>query len=158
MFDIAQALLERNAAYVASEDDGIESEDKREIDLESSFPPAPPNPSPSALPPASSSINNTPSNLRPELMGKQRYAKESRARRRAAQQELRPPEDRQLKSATLKKRMNLEAIPTPTDAEELKATSTGWTGARVPTEKEAFTLEEVTSVPYNLRHVRWDGR
>jgi hypothetical protein len=150
--------LEHNAAHMASEDDGVESEDEREIDLESSFPPAPPNPSPNTFPPASSSINDVPSNLRPELMRRQRYAKESRARRRAAQQELHPPEDRQLKSAALKKRMNLEAIPTPTDAEELKATSTGWTGAQVPTEKEAFMLEEVTSALYNMCHVRWDGR
>jgi hypothetical protein len=52
----------------------------------------------------------------------------------------------------------LEAISTPTDAEEFNTTPTGWTGVRVPTEKENFTLEEVTGAPYNLRHVQWDGK
>jgi hypothetical protein len=81
-FDIARALFEHNATHMASEDDGIESEDKPEIDLEGSFAPAPPNPLSSSSQSASLSANNT---THPELTRKQRYAKESRARRRAAE-------------------------------------------------------------------------
>jgi hypothetical protein len=43
-----------------------------------------------------------------------------------------------LKSAALKKQMNLEVIPTPTDVEEFNAASTGWTGVQIPTEKKTL--------------------
>jgi hypothetical protein len=111
---------------------------------------------PSQPPPQS--VLNTAPNLRPDLTRKQRYAKESRARRRAAKQGLLPSEDRHLKSAAQKKRTNLEALLTPTDVEEMSATSTGWTGMRIAKETDTYTLEEVAKAPYNLRHVQWDGR
>jgi hypothetical protein len=157
-FDITQALFDQNVEGMAKEDDGGESEDECEIEtppLPSPFPNPFPSVSSSASPPASGTV---PSNPRPELTRKQRYAKESRARRRAAQQELLPSEDRRLKSIARKKRTNLEAIHTPTYAEGLNATSTGWTGVRVASEKKSFTLEEVTNAPYNLRHIHWDGK
>jgi hypothetical protein len=144
---------------MASDDGDAESEDERDIDVDGSFAPKFLHISPSASPSASSPINGTmPSNLRPGLTRKQRHAKESRARRRAATQELRPQDDRHLKSAVLKNQMNLEAIATPSDAEEFNAASTGWTGVRIPTEKMNFALEEVTGTLYNLRHVQWDGK
>jgi hypothetical protein len=63
-----------------------------------------------------------------------------------------------LKSIALKKRRNLDTISMATDAEILNATSTGWVGARIPNEEETFTLEQVMRAPYNLCHVKWDGR
>jgi hypothetical protein len=142
-----------------SEDDGIESEDEREIEIESpAFPSPPPNPlaGPSLL--MSQPALNATSNLRPDLTRKQRHAKESRARRRAGRQKLLPSEDRGLKSVAIKKRTNLEALPAPMNAEELSATSAGWTGARITKETNTYTLDEVKGAPYNLRHVQWDGR
>jgi hypothetical protein len=137
---------------MAREDDSVESEDERNIDVDGSFCPALPSPAPGSSTSSSSSL--TPSNLRPELTHEQRYAKESRAWQRAAMQELHPPEDHYFKSAALKKQTNLEAILTPTDAEEFNPASTGWVGVRVPTEKKNFTLEEVMGAPYNMRHVQ----
>jgi hypothetical protein len=101
---------------------------------------------------------NATSNLRPDLTRKQHHAKESRARRRAGRQKLLPSEDRGLKSVAIKKRTNLEALPAPMNAEELSATSAGWTGARITKETNTYTLDEVKGAPYNLRHVQWDGR
>jgi hypothetical protein len=63
-----------------------------------------------------------------------------------------------LKSMTLKRRRNLVAIPTPTNAEDLDAASMGWIGARILNDELTYTLEEVTSAPYNLCHVQWDRR
>ena len=164
---------------MANEDAGDESEDEREVEPPSSHidsedetgiegPSLPylsvsPSPTPNPLanvfqPMPPSVVGGTAANARPELTHKQRYAKESHARRRAARQNLHPPEDRQLKSVSLKKRLNLDTIPTPIDAEGLNAASTGWTGLRISTNKENFTLEELTAVPYNLRHVQWDGK
>jgi hypothetical protein len=137
---------------MAREDDSVESEDERNIDVDGSFCPALPSPAPGSSTSSSSSL--TPSNLRPELTHEQQYAKESRAWQRATMQELHPPEDHYFKSAALKKQTNLEAILTPTDAEEFNPASTGWVGVRVPTEKKNFTLEEVMGAPYNMRHVQ----
>jgi hypothetical protein len=163
-FDIAQALSDLNAARMAREDDGLESEDEREIE-------GPPSPRMSTSPSASTSTDapslprpaypsqpSTPARPRPELTHKQRHSKESRARRRSAKQQLLPPDLRQLKSIALKKRKGLEAIQIPADAEEFCAASTGWIGAKVPNDERTFKLEEVTGAPYNLRHVQWDGR
>jgi hypothetical protein len=164
-FDIAQALFDINAAHMAQEDDGFESEDERDIE-------EPPSPQTSTSPPASTSAgtpsapqptsspraNGTPAGHLTKHTRKQRHSKESRARRRSAKQQLLPPEMRQLKSIALKKKKNLEAIATPADAEELHAASTGWIGARIPNDERTFTLEEVKKAPYNLRHIQWDGR
>jgi hypothetical protein len=163
-FDITQVLSDLNAAHMAREDDGFESEDERGIE-----PPRPSdsstssshsyNPSSNGPESASSSrVSNIPALPRPDLTRKQKHSKQSRLRRRSARQELLPPDTRHLKSIALKRRKRLEAIPTPTDAEDLNAASTGWIGVRIPDEKRALTLEEVTSAPYNLRHVKWDGR
>ena len=163
-FDIAQALFDINTAHMAREDDGFESEDERDIE-------GPPSPqtstspaastsagTPPATQPASPHVNGTPAGRLTELTRKQRHSKESRARRRSAKQQLLPPEMRQLKSIALKKKKNPEAIATPTNAEELRAASTGWIGARIPNDERTFTLEEVKTAPYNLRHIQWDGR
>lgn len=144
---------------MASKDDGIESEDEREIENEApSFSSLSPNPLAGPSQPTSQPALNTASNLRTDLTRKQRYAKESRARRRVARQELLSSEDCCLKSVAKKKRMNLEALPIPMNTEELSATSTGWTGTRIAKETETYTLEEVKRAPYNLRHVQWDGK
>ncbi|KIM72526.1 hypothetical protein PILCRDRAFT_16057, partial [Piloderma croceum F 1598] len=166
-FDITQVLSDLNAAHMAREDDGFESEDERDIE-----PPRPSDPSTSSSPSShsynpssngpesasSSRVSNIPALPRPDLTRKQKHSKQSRLRRRSAKQECLPPDMCHLKSIALKRRKRLEAIPTPTDAEDLNAASTGWIGVRIPDEKRAFTLEEVTSAPYNLRHVKWDGR
>jgi hypothetical protein len=149
---------------MAREDEGYESEDEHEIED-----PALQNSNPSTSSPAStfflnaaqpacpSPVNSAPTALRPELTRKQRHSKESRARRRSAKQRPLPLDMRHLKSITLKRRSNLVAIPTSTDAEDLDAASTGWIGARIPNDESTYTLEEVTGAPYNLRHVQWDG-
>ncbi|KIM79960.1 hypothetical protein PILCRDRAFT_9849, partial [Piloderma croceum F 1598] len=144
---------------MAGEDEGIESKDEREIEIETpSFPSPSPNPLACPSQPTSQPAFNAAPSLRPDLTRKQRYAKESRARRRAARQESLPSEDRRLKSVAKKKQTNLEALPTPMDTEELSATSTGWTGMRIVKETETYTLAEVTRAPHNLRHVQWDGK
>jgi hypothetical protein len=108
MFNLSQVLFDHNFVHMASKDDGVKSEDGCDINVNSSFSPALPNLSPSA---SRSSSSLTPSNLCPKLMHKQWYAKKSHAQQQAVM-ELCPPEDHHLKSTTLKKRMNLEPIPT----------------------------------------------
>jgi hypothetical protein len=86
---------------------------------------------------------------------KQKYAKALRARKRAAEQGL---EGRRVKNVALKRLENMNALQVDRAAEDLGAASTGWIGGRIPSDRSSFTLEEVTQAPYNLRHVRWDGR
>jgi hypothetical protein len=152
VLEIGQALLNRNTAHITSEDDSVKSEDECDVNVDGSFIPAVPSPSHSASPSLSSSI--TPSNLHPELTCNQQYAKESCAQQQAVMQELHLPEDHHLKSAALKKWVNLEVIPTPTNVEEFNATSTGWVGVWIQTEKENFMQEQVMGPPYNLRHIQ----
>ena len=101
-FNIAHALFERNAAQMANEDAGDESEDEREVEPPSShidsedetgiegpslpYLSASPSPTPNSLanvfqPMLPSVVGGTAANAHPELTRKQRYAKESRARR-----------------------------------------------------------------------------
>jgi hypothetical protein len=164
-FDIAQALSNQNAAQMAREDEGYESEDEHDVEdpaLQNSNPSTSSSASTffhsAAQPACPSPVNSAPTALRPELTRKQRHSKDSRARRRSTRQQSLPLDMRHLKSITLKRRRNLVAIPAPTDAEDLHAASTGWIGARIPNDESTYTLEEVTAAPYNLRHVQWDGR
>ena len=83
---------------------------------------------------------------------KQKHAKEVRKRNRAANK---GSGSSGLKTVTLKRRRNITPLEVDLATEELGAASSGWIGGRVPTDKTAYTLEEVTKAPHNLRHVQW---
>jgi hypothetical protein len=175
-FDIAEALKRLNDERMAREDRGEESEDERELEggvsatptspsfplpADSSLPdwipttplspPLLPHDLPTAPATASTSINPPQSNR----TRKQQHAKDRRAWKRAIEQEL---EGRRVKSVTLKRSENMEALQVDSNAKDFNAASTGWIGGRIPNSTATHTLEEVTQAPYNLHHVKWDGK
>jgi hypothetical protein len=109
----------------------------------SASPPFSPSPTPPTAPLSS-----------PKRTRKQEHVKSLRARNRAIAQAL---EGRDLKMVTLKRRQDVEPLYVDLTTENLGAASSGWVGGRVPTEKETYTIDEVTKHPFNLRHVQWDG-
>jgi hypothetical protein len=148
-FDLAELLRRSNEGRMEREDLGDESADEREVEDYNNAPidqPSSPTPGPSI--PAAAPTGGASAHKRTR---KQQHVKDLRARNRAAQQG-------KLKTVTIKRRQDMQAIQADLVTEDLSATSSGWLGGRVPTDKASHTLDEVTKTPYNLRHVKWDGR
>lgn len=159
---------------MAREDVGEESEDERELEFTDTMPVTPMLPSAqpahgltplsplTPIPPSPSLLSAHPSAPAPPLTSvlptreysrKQRRAKERRARKRHHD-----TVSGGLKRVTVTRRADLDGIQVGVDAKELNATSNGWIGGRIPAQTDAYTLEEVTSDPYYLTHIKWDGR
>jgi len=146
-FNVEEALKKANEGRMRREDCGEESADEREVEEVHPEPakcptPSPPSTLPSAIPASS------------QRTRKQKHTKELRAHNRAVAQAL---EGRDLKTVTLKRRRDVDALSVDVATENLGAASSGWVGGRVPTGKETYTIDKVTKPPFNLHHVLWDG-